>query len=137
MSEVHEADLKGNADEPVRLKLGYVSARLKKNLELLSSKARFQSAENNVAYPDAETFERDLVLLRDALEAAGADHANRTLLDPLLVRVRTHGFYGFMLDIRDDSKVHAEAVDDVAQAVGLRSLDRGLALLIGKAAPAL
>lgn len=124
LSEVHEADLKGNADEPIRLKLGYVSARLKKNLELLSSKTGFRSAENGVAYPDAQGFERDLVLVRDALAAAGADRSRRTLLDPLLARVRIHGFYGFMLDIRDDSKVHAEAVDDVAQAVGLGPLDR-------------
>ncbi|PKN26887.1 MAG: phosphoenolpyruvate carboxylase [Deltaproteobacteria bacterium HGW-Deltaproteobacteria-21] len=124
LSEVHEADLKGNADEPLRVKLGYVSARLKKNLELLSSKTGFRFAGNGVAYPDAEGFERDLVLIRDALSGAGADRANRTLLDPLLARVRILGFYGFMLDIRDDSKVHAEAVDDVAQAVGLGSLDR-------------
>jgi phosphoenolpyruvate carboxylase len=92
-----------------------------------ASRERVSGAETDSkggAYPDAAAFERDLVLVAEALEADGAGYARKLLLDPLLDRVRVHGFFGYLLDVRDDSRVHAEAVADIARAIALPDPDR-------------
>jgi phosphoenolpyruvate carboxylase len=107
-----------NADEPLRLKLSFVAARLEAKL------ARHGGAEALGAYPDAQALERDLVLIREALAGAGATQAPRTHLDPLLTRVRAQGFWGYRLDVRQDARVQAEAVADLAGVLGLPAPDR-------------
>jgi phosphoenolpyruvate carboxylase len=121
---VWEANRKRNAEEPLRLKLSFISARLQMNMDRLAGKDSGPEVRHEAAYDDATDFERDLLLVREALAAAGADHAPRTLLDPLLGMVRIFGFHGFVLDVREDSGAHAEALNDIARKLDLPPLDR-------------
>jgi len=103
-----EQDGRRNADEPLRRKLGVMRARIE---------------ADPPGYGSPGEFERDLVLVGNALNAAGASHARAALVDPLLAQVRAHGFHGYRLDIRDDAAVHTRALDDLRSAVGLGALD--------------
>lgn len=110
LPEVWEQNRRRNADEPLRLKVSFVQARVE---------------ADPPRYGSAEELERDLSLLADVLEAAGAGHARRTLVEPLLGEVRAHGFHGFRLDVREDAAVHTRALNEVTAAVGLGALDGG------------
>jgi phosphoenolpyruvate carboxylase len=119
---------KRNADEPLRLKLSFMSARIDATRRLVASRDAGRAKKEPAAYPDVEAFEKDLVLVRDYLLGAGAEQACRTTLDPLYSAVRAHGFHGFMMDVRDHSQVHTAAVkellsqaDDDADGEALRS----------------
>ena len=127
---------KRNADEPLRLKLSFMAARIEATRRLVASRDAGRARKEPAAYPDVEAFEKDLVLIRDYLLVSGAEQACRTTLDPLYAAVRAHGFHGFMMDVRDHSQVHSSAVkellsqeDDDADGERLRSA------LLRKAAP--
>ncbi|HET6760460.1 MAG TPA: phosphoenolpyruvate carboxylase [Gemmatimonadaceae bacterium] len=119
---------KRNADEPLRLKLSFMAARIEATRRLVASRDAGSARKEPAAYPDVQAFERDLLLVREYLLASGAVQACRTTLDPLYSAVRAHGFHGFMMDVRDHSEVHAAAVkellsqhDDDADGENLRS----------------
>src|SRR3989442_8073937 len=61
--------------------------------------------------------------MADSLDAVGAGHAGRALVEPLLAQVRAHGFHGYRLDVREDAAVHTRALLDLTTAVGLGALD--------------
>ena len=105
---VWEQNRRRNADEPLRLKVSFMRARVE---------------ADPPGYASAGELERDLRLVADSLEAVGAAHARRALVEPLLAQVRAHGFHGFRLDVREDAAVHTRALDDLAAAVGLGRLD--------------
>src|SRR5438128_706756 len=88
---VWEQNRRRNADEPLRLKVSFMRARV---------------GADPPGYRTAQELERDLALLADALDTVGAAHARRTLVEPLLAQVRAHGFHGYRLDLRE----HAAAV---------------------------
>jgi phosphoenolpyruvate carboxylase len=104
---------KRNADEPLRLKLSFMSARIEATRRLVASRDAGRAKKEPAAYPDVATFEKDLVLVREYLLGAGAEQACRTTLDPLYSAVRAHGFHGFMMDVRDHSQVHSAAVKEL------------------------
>ncbi len=104
---------KRNADEPLRLKLSFMSARIEATRRLVASRDAGRPRKEPAAYPDVATFEEDLVLVRKSLLRAGAEQACRTTVDPLYAAVRAHGFHGFMMDVRDHSDVHAAAVKEI------------------------
>jgi phosphoenolpyruvate carboxylase len=108
LPDVWEQNHRRNADEPLRLKVSFVQARVQ---------------AEPPRYGSSKELERDLSLLADALDLAGAGHARRTLVEPLLGDVRTHGFHGFRLDVREDAAVHTRALNDLTAAVGLGELD--------------
>jgi phosphoenolpyruvate carboxylase len=118
---VWEKNRERHAAEPLRLKLNFIEARLQATRNRFSGPG---GAPHPAVYRDPEAFEQDVRLVREALLATGADHAPRIHLDPLLEQIRTHGFHGYLLDIRQDSRVHAQALDDVARAVGVPPFDR-------------
>src|SRR5205823_7451476 len=105
---VWEQNRRRNADEPLRLKVSFMRARVE---------------ADPPAYGSPGELERDLRLVADSLDAVGAAHARRTLLEPLLAQVRAHGFHGYRLDVREDAAVHTRALDDLTAAVGLGRLD--------------
>src|SRR6266550_3682044 len=105
---VWEQNRRRNADEPLRLKVSFMRARV---------------GADPPGYGTPQELERDLALLADALDTAGAAHARRTLLEPLLAQVRAHGFHGYRLDLREDAGVHTRALHDLTAAVGLGELD--------------
>jgi phosphoenolpyruvate carboxylase len=108
--EVWMANRQRNADEPVRLKLSFMAARIEATRRLVAARDAGRSEQSPAAYPNADALEADLVLVRDYLTAAGAVDATRTVLDPLLAGVRAHGFHGFMMDVRDHAAMHELAL---------------------------
>ncbi len=123
LPEVWQANARRNADEPVRLKLSMMAARVEAARRLVASRDAGRPAHEPAAYRAAAEFERDLLLVREALVAAGARAACRTALDPLLALVRAHGLHGFRLDVRDHADAHRAALDDVAARLGLPPFD--------------
>ena len=105
---VWEQNRRRNADEPLRLKVSFMRARV---------------GAEPPGYRTPQELERDLALLADALDSVGAADARRTLVEPLLAQVRAHGFHGFRLDLREDAAVHTRALHDLTAAVGLGDLD--------------
>lgn len=123
LPEVWEQNHRRDRDEPLRLKLSYILARLERTQRQIAAREAGHPDADLAAYSSSEAFARDLALIHETLLSAGADHAERTLLDPILDRVRMHGFAGYLLDIRDDADVHTRALDDIARAVGVGPLD--------------
>ncbi|HEY0777193.1 MAG TPA: phosphoenolpyruvate carboxylase [Gemmatirosa sp.] len=123
LPDVWQANARRNADEPVRLKLSMMAARVDAARRLVASRDAGRPSHEPAAYQDAAAFERDLVLVRDALLTAGARAACRTTLDPLLALVRAHGLHGFRLDVRDHADAHRAALDDIAARLGLPPFD--------------
>jgi len=105
---VWEQNRRRNADEPLRLKVSFMRARVERDPP---------------GYGSPGELERDLTLVADALDAVGAAHARRTLVEPLLAQVRAHGFHGYRLDVREDAAVHTRALHDLTAAVGMGELD--------------
>jgi phosphoenolpyruvate carboxylase len=104
---------KRNADEPLRLKLSFMGARIDATRRLVASRDAGRVRQERAAYPDVAAFERDLTLVRDYLVGAGAIQACHTTLDPFIAGVRAHGFHGFMMDVRDHADVHAAAISEI------------------------
>ncbi|HLA14421.1 MAG TPA: phosphoenolpyruvate carboxylase, partial [Gemmatimonadaceae bacterium] len=122
-----------NADEPLRLKLSFMSARIAATRRLIASRDAGHAVEEAAAYVLADAFEADLLLVREYLAGAGARNACRTVLDPLIASVRAHGFHGFMMDVRDHADALAAAVEDLTAGAGLPEADgdRLRAILLG------
>ncbi|MEO7823774.1 MAG: phosphoenolpyruvate carboxylase [Gemmatimonadaceae bacterium] len=122
-----------NADEPLRMKLSFMSSRVAATRDLVAARDAGNTGEEPAAYAEVGELEADLILVRDYLSAAGAVQACRTVLDPLLASVRAHGFHGFMMDVRDHADVHAAAVEDMMANAGVGDADgdRLRAILLG------
>ena len=110
LPEVYEANRRRNAKEPVRLKLTLMRARVDATRRLTASRDAGTPASEPAAYPDAAALEQDLLLVRESLTTAGATRTGHATIDPLLATVRAHGFYGYVMDIRDHADSHREAV---------------------------
>jgi phosphoenolpyruvate carboxylase len=122
LPDVYATNSRRNADEPVRLKLSFMAARVDAAWRLTAARDAGRVADEPAAYTNAAELERDLLLIRENLVRAGAGHACRTTIDPLIAVVRSHGFYGFLMDVRDHADVHRAAVDDIAAQLGLAPL---------------
>jgi phosphoenolpyruvate carboxylase len=94
-------------NEVYRRYLDYVLFRL--------TTARDQPANLN-AYQTADEFASDLRLVRESLAANGGERMVRLLLDPLLRQVETFGFHLHTLDIRQHSRVHSGARQELSIA---------------------
>lgn len=123
LPDVWKQNKKRNADEPIRLKLTFMAARIEATRRLVASRDAGRPREERAAYPDAATFESDLMLVREYLIGAGALQACRTALDPFIASVRAHGFHGFMMDVRDHAEVLSSAVTDIMSQAGIASVD--------------
>jgi len=64
------------------------------------------------AYCSVEEFISDLETLRASLAANRGLRIARTLVDPLLIQVRTFGLHLHTLDIRQHAKIHAAALQE-------------------------
>jgi phosphoenolpyruvate carboxylase len=117
LPEVWEANRRRDADEPLRLKLSFVAARLEAfQRQLAAREAAGTPVRIEAAYRGPAELDADLGLVAEALDAAGAIESRRSWLDPLRARLRTFGLHGYRLDVREDAAAHAEAVDDLARA---------------------
>jgi len=123
LPEVWAANARRNADEPMRLKLTAMGARLDATRRRVAARDAGRPAHEPAAYADAAAFGRDLALVDGYLRAAGAHEAARTVVDPLATELRAHGFHGYRLDVRDHADAHEAALAEVAAAVGCPPLD--------------
>jgi phosphoenolpyruvate carboxylase len=121
--EVWEANRARNADEPLRLKLSFMAARIDASRRVVAARDAGRPLDEPSAYRGAGGFEQDLLLVRDSLLAAGATEACRSTLDPLLLDVRAHGFHGFRMDVREHADVLTSAVAHIGSQIGAPPLD--------------
>jgi phosphoenolpyruvate carboxylase len=107
-----EANRRRDADEPLRLKLSFIEARIAATRRRL-----FAGRDSSpAAYGTAADLMADIELVRREVEVAGASRATRALLGPLLAQARVFGFHGLEVDLRDDSAVVSEAALDLARS---------------------
>jgi phosphoenolpyruvate carboxylase len=134
LPDVWKKNRKRNSDEPLRLKLSFMSARIESTRRLVASRDAGRTRKEPAAYRDVAEFESDLILIRDYLCGSGAVQACYATLDPFIASVRAHGFHGFMMDVRDHSDVHSAAVADIMAKARARSSDgeRLRAAILGK-----
>jgi phosphoenolpyruvate carboxylase len=78
------------------------------------------------AYCSVEEFLDDLETLRDSLAANRGLRIARTLIDPLILQVRTFGLHLHTLDIRQHAKIHAAALQEAIADTIAPSLPTGL-----------
>jgi len=110
LPNVYEANRRRNANEPVRLKLTLMRARVDATRHLTAARDAGRTEAEPAAYRGAAELERDLLLVRDNLVNAGATRATEATIDPLLAMLRAHGFHGYVMDIRDHADSHRAAV---------------------------
>ncbi len=122
LPEVWELNQRRDAEEPLRLKLSFISSRLQATRDDLSARDAGRGGNVKGAYSSVGEFVSDLELLRDALTSAKANRAARALIAPLLAQVRMLGFHGYFLDVREDSDAHTQALDAIARSVGIEPL---------------
>ncbi len=123
LPEVYEANRQRNADEPLRLKLTLMAARVGAARRLTAARDAGRVVDEPAAYTNAGEFAADLALVRDNLLRAGAEHACRGTIDPLIALARAHGLHGFLMDVRDHADAHRMALDDVAARLGVPPFD--------------
>jgi len=123
LPDVWEANARRNEDEPVRLKLTFIAARIAATRGIVAARDAGHPAENPAAYSRAGDLESDLILVEDSLELAGATQTQRTVMNPLLAAIRTYGFHGMMMDVRDHADSHRAALEEIASAVGHSPFD--------------
>lgn len=126
LPHIWEVNKERNAEEPLRMKLSFIGARLDKNLERLGAGGGGESTDGfgKAAYTSAAALETDLLLIRSALMSVGAGQVCQMYLDPLLDKLKIFGFHGYLLDAREDSGVHTKAIDDIAQAISLPTVNQ-------------
>jgi phosphoenolpyruvate carboxylase len=119
---VWETNRKRDAEEPLRLRLTFMRARLAATRARVASLDAGAPLPAPAAYPHAADLLADLDLVAASLDAAGASRARRRLVDPVRDLVAAHGFAGLRLDVREDSAVHTATVDALCEATGLEPL---------------
>ncbi|HVP78281.1 MAG TPA: phosphoenolpyruvate carboxylase [Thermodesulfobacteriota bacterium] len=110
-----------NSDEPIRQKLSFIAARLEATQQVMNERRFGRAKAHRRAYSHSGAFEEDLLLIMDSLEKAKARHAREVFLDPLLGSLRTHGFFGYHLDIRENANVHFEASEELSRLLAASS----------------
>jgi phosphoenolpyruvate carboxylase len=110
-------------DEPIRLELSMIAARLRGTAAALLAREQGQAGDREDRYLDKQAFVEDLRLVRRALRAAGATRGAETLVRPFEALVDRVGLGGFRLDLREDADAHTRALDAIADALGLEPLD--------------
>ena len=78
------------------------------------------------AYCSVQVFIDDLETLRGSLAENGGIRIARTLIDPLILQVRTFGLHLHTLDVRQHARVHAEALQEIIGDTVAPSLASGL-----------
>jgi phosphoenolpyruvate carboxylase len=110
LPNVYEANRRRDANEPVRLKLTLMRARVDATRRLTAARDAGRTESEPAAYNTASELEQDLLLVRENITTVGATRATAATIDPLLAMLRAHGFYGYVMDIRDHADSHREAV---------------------------
>jgi phosphoenolpyruvate carboxylase len=112
-----------NAREPHRSKCLYITARLKRTLAYVRSHRVYWSAENFQPPPGVLMTRKelldDLKLVASDLRSANAAAAADGALKDLIRMVEVYGLHMLTLDIREHSKRHTQAFDEIFAAAGI------------------
>jgi phosphoenolpyruvate carboxylase len=90
------------------------------------SRGQAQLAQVLPVYCSVENFLGDLEVLRESLAANGGIRIARTLIDPLILQVRTFGLHLHTLDIRQHARVLQTALQEAISDTMAPSLPSGL-----------
>jgi phosphoenolpyruvate carboxylase len=118
-----EANRRRDAHEPLRLKLTFMAGKIEALRREIASRDAGKPERVLGAYASADEFAGDLDLVRRALIQSSAEHARTTLVEPLVAQLRSLGFFGYHLDLREDAEAHTETLRAVTDAAGLEPLD--------------
>src|SRR5260221_12953714 len=80
---------------------------------------KLQQPLQDKGYRSAADLRSDLILLSSALDAVGAVRIGRTEVWPVIRIVDVFGFHGAVLDIRQNSQFHDQAVAQLLTAAGI------------------
>lgn len=116
--DVWEQNQMRDKHEPLRLKLTFVKARLDATRREVAARDAGRPEIVHGSYKRAQEFIDDLELCQRVVDAANARLSQRFFLAPLIGQVKTLGFTGYRLDIRDDSEAHTRALEDIAARTG-------------------
>jgi len=111
-----ETVLQRNPEEPFRQFAGLILAQLPLNI-LDSGIASLNDFSGS--YRKAQQLEADLETLRSALIGTGAKNIALMDVDPILRLVRIFGFHLAVLDVRQNSKFHDQALSQLLRAAGV------------------
>ena len=75
------------------------------------------------SYAKPSELSSDLVLLRESLEAVGANRLAKAEIDPLIMHLEIFGLHLAALDIRQNSEYHAKAASQMLAAAGIQDAD--------------
>ncbi len=87
---------------------------------------RDELAQALPAYCSVRDFANDLEVLRNSLAQNEGLRIARTLIDPLLLQVRTFGLHLHTLDIRQHARLHAQALKEAVADTAAEKLSAGL-----------
>ena len=108
-----------NRWEPYRLKLSFIEGRLNATLGDLRADAGVEGGERGPGrYEASQELLADLHLVAASLRSHGSLRTVEGLLEPAIDRVATFGFHLATLDIRQHSRRHEAAIDELATRAG-------------------
>ena len=123
MPEVYDRLYVRYRQEPYRLKLAYIEEKLRntqvRNRALSNPETRKSiklAHRDDSLYTSSADFLSDLKLIKANLDNTGL---NCQELDNLIFQVEIYGFHLAQLDFRQDSSRHSDALNEVAQYLGL------------------
>lgn len=123
MPEVYDKYYVRYRQEPYRLKMAYIEQKLQntkaRNKALSNPETRKSiklAHKDDKVYPTTADFLADLNLIKENLEQTGL-HCKE--LEKLICQVEIFGFHLTPLDFRQDSSRHSEALNEIAQYLGV------------------
>jgi len=115
--EIAEGRRRFYQNEPFRLKLSYVIARVENLLDLLEENPSGEQVESDYS---SEDFIADLELIQDVLrECNFNEFADFGRVSRLIVQAKTFGFHLLTLDVRQHSEVHETVVAELLKVAGV------------------
>ncbi len=117
MPEIYEKLAVRYRQEPYRLKLAYIEKRLKNTVERNNFIANTEGkAKIDNIYQSETEFLEELQLMQHSL-AQTSLHCRE--LDNLICQVEVYGFTLTQLDFRQESSCHADAIEEIADYLGI------------------
>ncbi|QDT37111.1 phosphoenolpyruvate carboxylase [Stratiformator vulcanicus] len=101
-------------NEVYRRWIRVIEFRLEQSLE-----AEVYDRSRRAAYGSAAELERDVRLIESCLRENGGDRIADVYLEDWLTQIRTFGLHFASLDVRQDSRVHNEVLDEVLRSTEL------------------
>lgn len=106
-----------NPGEYYRIMLEYMDGRLRAALDAVEGR----SGSGVPPYSDKDELLRDLRLIDRSLRGNKGVHIAGSLLKKFIRQVEVFGFHMAKLDIRQNSAVHGQAIDEITERLGLHS----------------